>query len=156
MNKLDDVDTDLLYDALADASDAKATKRLMIALAYADGVRVDTLCARYGIPRATVYSWLDRFEQEPISEAIKDEPRPGRPPKLSDSQREQLFSDLSQPPNEIGYETTDWSPALAKRHVEQVYKTNYSLGHIRRLLRKSRAEYSSSKQNSGRGPVSFE
>jgi site-specific recombinase XerD len=42
MNKLEDVDIDALRDALADASSVKAAKRLMIALAYADGVRVES------------------------------------------------------------------------------------------------------------------
>ena len=137
MNKLEDIDTTALREALSDASNAKAAKRLMIALAYADGVRVDTLSERYGIPRATVYSWLDRFEQEPIDEAIEDESRPGRPPKLSDSQREQLLADLAQSPIKFGYEPTEWSPDLVKNHIEQVYGTRYSLGHVRRLLRKS-------------------
>ena len=109
----------------------------MIALAYADGVRVDTLSERYGIPKTTVYSWLDRFEQEPIDEAIEDESQPGRPPKLSASQREQLFADLSKTPTDLGYKTTEWAPELVKIHIKQVYETNYSLGHIRRLLRKS-------------------
>ena len=137
MNKLEAVDTDALREALTEASSAKAAKRLMIAIAYADGVRVDTLSERYGIPRATVYSWLDRFEQETIEKAIEDESRPGRPPKLNDSQREQLLDDLEQSPTEFGYKMTDWSPALVKNHVEQVYETSYSLGHIRRLLRES-------------------
>ena len=135
MNKLEDIDTTALREALSDASNAKAAKRLMIALAYADGVRDDTLSKRYGIPRATVYSWLDRFEQETIKEAIEDESRPGRPPKLSDSQREQLFAELAQSPTEFGYEPTEWSPEIVKNHIEQVYETSYSLGHIRRLLR---------------------
>ena len=135
MNKLEDVDTAALREALTDASSAKAAKRLMIAIAYSDGVRVDTISERYGIPRATVYSWLDRFEQETIEKAIEDESRPGRPPKLSDSQREQLFADLARSPTEFGYEMTEWSPELVKNHTEQVYETSYSLGHIRRLLR---------------------
>ena len=137
MNKLEDVDTTALREALSDASIPKAAKRLMVALAYADGVRVDTLSERYGIPRATVYSWFDRFEQKPIDEAIEDESRPGRPPKLSDSQREQLLADLAQSPTEFEYEMTDWSPELVKSHIEQVYDISYSLGHIRRLIRKS-------------------
>ena len=71
MNKLEDVDTDALRDALGKASSAKAAKRLMIALAYADGVRVETLSERYDIPRATVYSWLDRFEHHSIGRVAK-------------------------------------------------------------------------------------
>ena len=135
MNKLEDVDIDALRDALADASSVKAAKRLMIALAYADGVRVETLSERYDIARATMYSWLDRFEQQSISEAVKDESRPGRPSKLTASQREQLFDELSGSPAELGYDASEWTPERIQRHIERTHDVTYSLGHVRRLLR---------------------
>jgi transposase len=135
MNKLANEDTDALQAALDAASDPKAGKRLMIALAYADGVRVETLSERYDIPRATVYSWLDRFEHQSISEAIEDESRPGRPSKLNASQRKRLSEDLAESPAEVGYETSEWTPELAQYHIEQTYGVSYSLGHVRRLLR---------------------
>ena len=137
MNKLEAVDTDALREALREAPTTKAVKRLMIALAYADGVRVETLSDRYGIPRATVYSWLDRFEHQSISEAIEDDSRPGRPSKLDDSQREQLLNDLREPPEELGYDALEWSPELAQQHIEREYNVTYSLGHVRRVLRES-------------------
>ena len=137
MNKLEDVEVGVLHDSLEKASSAKAAKRLMIALAYADGVRVETLSERYGIPRATVYSWLDRFEHQSITEALEDDSRPGRPPKLSASQHDQLFDDLSLSPAELGYDAVEWSPELAHDHIKQAYEVTYSLGHVRRLLRDS-------------------
>jgi transposase len=137
MNKLEDVDRDALRDALGEASGAKAAKRLMIALAYADGVRVETLSERYDIPRATVYSWLDRFEHQSISEAVTDESRPGRPSKLDVSQREQLSDDLAGSPAELGYDASEWMPERAQHHIERTYDVTYSLGHVRRLLRES-------------------
>ena len=135
MKKLENIDADELRDALGGVSNAKAAKRLMIALAYTDGVRVKILSDRYGIPRATVYSWLDRFEYQSISEAIEDDSRPGRPSKLNASQREQLSDDLREPPGELGYNALDWSPALAQHHIERASDITYSLGHVRRLLR---------------------
>ena len=79
MNKLAEVDAEELQAAFATVQTAKATKRLMAALAYADGVRVETLSERYDIPRATVYSWLNHFEHQSISKAITDE-SPARTP----------------------------------------------------------------------------
>lgn len=55
MGKLAPVSWDALQTALADVSTGKAAKRLIIALAYKDGVSVDTLSERYAIPRSTVY-----------------------------------------------------------------------------------------------------
>lgn len=136
MNKFEDIDVDALRNALGKVSSAKAIKRLIIAPAYADGVRGETLSERHSIPRATVYSWLDRFESQSISDAIENESRPGRPPKLNASQRERLSTDLAEPSIKLGYDAPDWSPELAQSHIEQRYGVAYSLGHVRRLLRK--------------------
>ena len=73
MRKLDDVGSDTLRSALNEAGSAKAAKRLMVALAYKDGVTVETISTRYAIPQSTVYYWLSRFEERPIEEAITDE-----------------------------------------------------------------------------------
>ncbi|GAA0465983.1 helix-turn-helix domain-containing protein [Halococcus dombrowskii] len=139
MDKLADVDTEALQAALGDASESKAVKRLMVALAYADGVSVETVSARYDIPRATIYSWLDRFEQQSIAEAITDDSRPGRPAKLDPSQRRQLAADLARSPAELGYDSAEWTPERAREHIERMYDISYSLGHVRRLLQESSA-----------------
>lgn len=135
MNKLDDVAADDLRQALADVESAKAAKRLMVALAYKDGVSVSTLADRYDIPRSTLYYWLDRFEGESIADAIEDEPRPGRPPKLSRTGRRRLENALERTPAEFGYDGDTWTPALVTTYVEEAFGVSYSEGHVRRLLR---------------------
>lgn len=135
MEKLEDLDDDDLRDALAKAEGAKAAKRLMVALAYKDGVSVSAMEERYGIPRSTLYYWLDRFENYSIVDAIEDETRPGRPPKLDVSDREALRADLEDPPSEYGYDASEWTPEIVRRHIDCVYDTTYSEGHVRRLLR---------------------
>lgn len=135
MGKLEGVAAAELRAALADASDHKAVRRLMVALAYEDGEPVDRLSDRYGIPRSTLYYWLDRFEERGVDGALTDEPRPGRPPKLDEDDRDRLDADLELPPNEFGYEAADWTPDLVRRHLEGEYGVDYSTGHVRRLLR---------------------
>lgn len=141
MDKLADVSAEGLRTALSNVESAKAAKRLMVALDYKDDVSVAVLAERYGIPRSTLYYWLDRFEEQSIADAIEDEPRPGRPPRLTDSARESLQADLSEDPAVHGYggsdDSTDreWTPELVRSHVEREYGVSYSLGHIRRLLR---------------------
>ena len=135
MEKLEDLDDEDLRDALSEAESAKAAKRLMVALAYKDGVSVSTMEERYSIPRSTLYYWLDRFEKYSIVDAIEDESRPGRPPKLDTADQENLRADLERPPTEYGYEQSDWTPELVRDHIDRVYDTSYSEGHVRRLLR---------------------
>jgi transposase len=135
MTKLEDIDTGALREALAGATDPKAVKRLMIALAYNDGVSVETLSERYGIARSTVYFWLDRFEGGSIAGAIYDDHRSGRPPSLDEREREHLNRVLQRRPEDVGFEQTFWTPELVQEYVQREHDVLYSLGHIRRFLR---------------------
>jgi transposase len=133
MGKLDDVSAAALRDALDDATGAKEATRLLLALAYKDGVEVDTLTERYGVPESTVYSWLDRFETEPIEAAATDDARPGRPSKLSPAQRRQVTEWLRASPREYGHDATEWTPALLRERIAGEFGVTYSRGHLRRL-----------------------
>lgn len=135
MTKLATVTVDDLHNTLNGVSTGKAAKRLMIAIAYKDGVSVETLTERYDIPQSTVYYWLDRFEEMPIDEAIEDEDRPGRPPALTAEERDELQVDLNQSPQTFGFAPTSWTTETVRGHVSERYGSEYSYGHIRRILR---------------------
>jgi transposase len=135
MAKLADVDADALREWLDRVDGAKAVKRLMVALAYKDGVRVETMSRRYDIPRSTIYYWLDRFESGPIEEAVEDEDRPGRPSRLDDAERRRLVSHLHDSPGTFDYDAAEWTPELVREHIESAFDVSYSTGHVRRLLR---------------------
>ncbi|WP_136591727.1 helix-turn-helix domain-containing protein [Salinigranum halophilum] len=132
MSKLDHVDPAALREKLADTGDAKATKRLMVALDYLDGVAVDELSDRYGIPRSTVYYWLSRFDERPIDEAITDEDRPGRPTALDRSVLEDV---VAAGPREYDVDAEEWSPATLRDVLDREFDVSYSEGHVRRLLK---------------------
>jgi transposase len=132
MGKLDDVDPAALREALAESTDAKATKRLMVALDYLDDVPVDELSDRYGIPRSTVYYWLSRFEDRPVEDAVTDEDRPGRPTEIDRSVLEEV---VSLAPREYGVGGDEWTPARLQRVLDRYFDVSYSEGHVRRLLK---------------------
>ena len=134
MGDLDGVTASELRDALERTGDPKAVKRLMVALAYLDGVPVETLVDRYGFAQSTVYSWLDRFEERSLNDALHDESRPGRPPKLPVDERETLADQLREPPEAVGYDAPTWTPELLREHVDREFGVRYSVGHARRLL----------------------
>ena len=135
MTKLSTVAVNDLYEALERVLTGKAAKRLIIALAYKDGVSVATLSERYDIPRSTVYYWLDRFEELPIDEAIRDDDRPGRPSELSPGERENLKEELDDSPDLLGYDEQYGAAEVVQYHISQEYGVTYSKGHVRPLLR---------------------
>lgn len=132
MGKLDAVPADRLRAALDSAENAKAAKRLMVALACKDGVGVDTITSRYGLPQSTIYYWLDRFEDRPLSEALQDDPRPGRPPKLSEEQRAEVNDWLTQTPQAFGYEGETWTTDQLREHIRTEFGVQYSEAHVHR------------------------
>lgn len=134
MAKLENVSAEELRDALDRAEEAKAVKRLTVAIAYKDGVSVETLSERYGVPRSTIYYWLDRLETAPIVEAITDTQRPGRPPELAGDDRETVKEWLAEPPREQGVDAEEWTPELLRDRIRDAFDVNYSVGHVRRLF----------------------
>jgi transposase len=134
MGDIEGVTAAALRGALETAEEPKAVKRLMIALAYLDGVSVGTLVERYGIPQSTVYSWIDRFEERPLADALRDDDRPGRPPKLGPDDRSALAEQLGASPEAFGFDGATWTPERLREHVEREFGVRYSVGHARRLL----------------------
>ncbi|WP_276259075.1 helix-turn-helix domain-containing protein [Haloglomus litoreum] len=128
MVKLEGIDGARLRAALSEVETAKGAKRLMVALAYKDGVDVDVLTARYGIPQSTVYYWLDRFEERGLEDALEDDHRPGRPPKLTDEQRAAVETWLSDPPE--GAER--WTADRLRRRISEEFGVEYSAAHVGR------------------------
>jgi transposase len=135
MGKLDHVATADLREALDRAGTAKAAKRLMVALSYKAGESVDVMSERFGIPRSTLYYWLDRFESESIEEAVTDEERPGRPTKLDAGDWDRLREHLEADPSAHGLPDGEWTAATVREHIEREFDVSYSEGHVRRLLR---------------------
>lgn len=134
MADLEGVTASELRTALGTAETPKAVKRLMVALAYLDGVAVGTLVDRYGIPQSTVYSWLNRFEERSLDDALRDDDRPGRPPDLDLDQRQAITGWLAEPPERAGIDAEAWTPERLRDHVEREFGVRYSVGHARRLL----------------------
>lgn len=134
---LEGVTLEELRRTLAEVEGKRATQRVMAGISYKDGVPQTTIAERHDVSRNTVRNWLERLERledEPVEEVLHDAPRPGRPPKLTDDQREQLCETLSRPPREAGVDATAWTPSVAQRYIADAYDVEYHVRHVRRIL----------------------
>lgn len=141
MGRLENVSVEELQRALDQVEGSKPTQRLLAAIAYKHGVSQTELAEWHGVQRRTVYSWFRRLEAEPLPDAVADDPRPGRPRKLADSQLAALRETLHEPPTAAGYEETNWSPQLLQRHLREAFDVGYSVPSCRRLLNELGLEY---------------
>lgn len=134
MTKLEQIGAEQLRAALETADTAKATKRLMVALAYKDGVHVQTIASRYGIPQSTVYYWLGLFEKQPLDAALEVESRPGRPPKISAEERAIVKEWLDAPPTECGIDADAWTAEHLQEQIHSTFDIEYSIPHVKRTF----------------------
>jgi transposase len=135
MVDLSHVSTDELRRELERIESKTPVLRLIVALNYKHGLTQTEIAEQYGVTRKTVYNWLKRLESRPIREAITDDDRPGRPPKLSATQRERFCRSLNDSPRAAGYNADYWTPSLVQRFVREEFDVEYSIPHVRRLMR---------------------
>lgn len=114
--------------------DGKAVKRLFTAIAYKQGLSPAEIEETYGVSRKNVYLWLDRIEERGLEDALYDDPKPGRPPKLTDDERTRLAEFLEDSPTTAGFEADAWTPALVQRLIQSRFDVEYTRRHVRRLL----------------------
>jgi transposase len=137
MGRLDEVSLDELQAQLGEADKKKPAERVLAAIAYKQGDSKEKLAERHDVCLKTIYNWLDRFREEPIEQAPYDDPRSGRPAKLTDEQKDELVADLHESPEDFGYDRQVWFPLLVYHHLQEKFDVEYSLVHIRRMMREA-------------------
>lgn len=137
MGKLENISSEQLRESLDKVEEKAETLRLVVGINYKNGVTQSELANWYGVSRTTIHNWLDRLESlesKPLEEVISDKQRSGRPSKLTDSEREKLFSILQEPPEELGVDAPAWSPPLVRAYIREEFDVEYTLRHIRDLM----------------------
>lgn len=137
MARLENVSVEELEDALANVDGKRETQRLMAAIIYKRGPSVPKIAEWINKREATIYQWFDRIETEPIEDAIQDDPRPGRPPKLSDEEREQFEITLQESPDNAGIDAPAWTPKIARQYLRDEFVAEYTLRHVRRMMKEA-------------------
>lgn len=135
MARLEEISIEELEDTLVEIEGYREAQRLIAAIIYKRGPSVPMLAAWLDKREATIYEWFNRLEAEPIEEAIRDEPRPGRPTKLADDEWETFGALIQKPPEEAGVDAPAWSPKIARQFLIDEFGVEYTVRHVRRLMK---------------------
>lgn len=134
MARLEDVPVEDLEATLVDLEGYREARRLIAAIMYKRGPSVPMLAEWLAVREATIYRWFDRLEDESVDTAIRDEPRPGRPSKLTSEQWTRFRQAVAEPPDAAGYDAPEWTTELARRYLSDAFDVEYSRRHVRRLV----------------------
>jgi transposase len=96
---------------------ARVVERARIVLLAADGVPGLEIADRVGCSEPTVIRWRSRFAAQGLA-GLGDAPRPGKPPTIPQSVRDEILSiTLTEPPVELGI--THWSSRLLAQRLRR-------------------------------------
>ena len=108
-------------------------RRVSALLGLAEREPVRVLCERLCVSDQTIYSWRQGFVRQGL-ESLKSARSPGRPPKLSKSQRARLCQWLIEGPQACGYPTGSWNSALVADLIYRQFGRTYNVHYLSTLL----------------------
>lgn len=90
--------------------------------------------ASYGLCRTTIYRWL-AVEEEGGAEALASTKATGRPPKLSDRQKRQVFRWINgKDPRQYGFDFGLWTRRIVSELVQRKFGVHLGVTAVGRVL----------------------
>ena len=100
------------------------------------GAHPEDVAAALGMTRAAVYSWLAKYREGGL-DALKARPVPGRPPKLSGSQLQRVYTLIvGNDPRQLRFAFALWTRAMVRELIRREFGVRLSEVSVGRLLRK--------------------
>ncbi len=139
MANLEDISADHLREVLSQIDDGDATIRVVAALLFVevDEFSQNRVAEMLGFSSGWSSEWfrrLERLAEEPFEDVVYDEPRSGRPPKLSEKEQEQFEDAVNESPEQSGIDDPAWSVGRAREYLRERFNVQYCPRHVRRLL----------------------
>lgn len=116
--------------------EAKARAQ-MILLCKNEGLSARKIALRLGVHRHTVEDRINRFNESGI-DGLKDIPPPGRPPIITEEEKEAMLKIALGKPNELGLPYSSWSAKKLRDYLleNNLLKHEITPDWIRILLKK--------------------
>ena len=108
--------------------------RITALLYVSEGVAVAEVAERVGVSRATVYAWLRAFILQRFA-SLRYGASPGRPSKLTPTQKARLMEMLRAGPLAAGYPTGCWSSLILQDLIYRAFARLYNAHYVCALLR---------------------
>jgi transposase len=114
----------------------RVAMRAHMILLSARGYSVSEIVKIHDTTNPTTYKWFDRFDAQG-PDGLYDQPRDGRPPKMTGKAKETLEQTLDDPPTSQGYTFTVWTAGLLREHMERELGLQVCDDTVRRTLHES-------------------
>ncbi len=114
--------------------DARLVRRITALLDIAQNIPVATIAHRLRVSETSVYRWLTAFLLERYA-SLEYRRSPGRPAKLTKTQKARLTQLITAGPEKAGYPTGCWSRLLIQNLIQREFGVLYDAEYVCELLR---------------------
>jgi transposase len=115
-------------------SKVRLAKRIMVILDVLDAICLEEIAERLMLDIRTVRNYVLQFILHGTASLAYARP-PGRPPKLTKSQRKELCRLLDAGPEAAGYQCGCWTTALIQQMIEERFRVEYNIHYVAELLK---------------------
>ena len=113
--------------------DLDAWRRAKAVRGYLDGERVAVMCEALGVVRGSINRWL-RWYNAMGAEGLRTGKSPGRSPRLTQDQRDQLSAIIDAGPHVGGFSTGIWTGPMVATLIKREFGIRYNHNYVPRLL----------------------
>lgn len=114
--------------------DVRAVRRLSVLVMIGRRMALESILALWKVSQQSVYNWLNEFVRDRW-DSLEYERAPGRPPRLTKSQKGKLSEWIEAGPEACGYATGCWTSILVQDLIYQKFHVLYNRFYVCELLR---------------------
>jgi len=114
--------------------DLRAVRRLSVLVMIGSQMVLESILALWNVSQQSVYNWLHEFLAYRW-DSLAYEKGPGRPPRLTKSQKRKLAEWIEAGPEACGYATGCWTSVLIQDLIWQKFHVLYNRFYVCELLR---------------------
>ncbi len=114
--------------------DLRAVRRLSVLVMIGRQMGLESILAIWKISPQSVYNWLNEFLVSRW-DSLEDHKAPGRPPRLTQSQKRKLSEWIEAGPEACGYASGCWTSILIQDLIYQKFQVLYNRFYVCELLR---------------------
>jgi transposase len=115
--------------------DSYLAKRIQGLLLVSNGMAELKAADIVGVKRRTLQEWIFKYRRGGLA-ALEKGPYPGRSPKLTEAQFEELGRIIEQGPESVGLDSGVWTAPLAVELVNRLFGVKYHPDHMRKILKR--------------------
>jgi transposase len=130
-------DLTALCELVQSTDDAILLRRAQALFWLASGDSVGDIARHLCVSRATIYNWIDRFQQRAdldLMARLSDAERSGRPARIAGVIDPIIAQLVDTDPRDFGYHQTIWTADLLRLHLRKQHHLDASVPSVKRAI----------------------